>query len=239
MKRLFLLAAAAAILLPSSSSAQVADSVTIEVLAPPAAVTIEAPARAYRGDTITVAYQCVDEDQTPTFCTTAWSVDPPNRATIIEQTDSTVSVVLEQSGRVVLRVLVDRMDRLVIGARFLEGGLDAQGDPLPDGSFQWQTEGPFRLTRTGSAELCLVGLAGEKPLFVSSGACYENLETLAGFVPPLSDLDVPWRFGPPAPVRRAHLPRWGEESAISRIMGSYVHAPVRLWRELASLAGIQ
>lgn len=173
----------------TAASAQVADSVTIEVLSPPTAINITAPQRAYRGDTITVAYQVVDEVGEPTDGIVTWAVRPPSRATIVEETDSTVVVVLEASGLVTLVATVERLDRLVIGGRYLTPGLTEDGTEIPAGTFSWT--GPFRLRVGGQAQMCAVGFSGERAIFVSSDDCYAELETLIGAVPPLNQIYTP------------------------------------------------
>jgi hypothetical protein len=191
---LALFALLVASVLPAAGQ-EVVDSVTIDILSPPAAITITAPERAYRGDTITVAYQIVDEVGNPTEGVATWAVSPANRATVLSQTDSTVAIRLDSPGRVTLIVTVDRLDRLVIGGRYNEPGLMEDGTEIPAGTFDWG--GPFHLRVGGTASMCAVGFAGERAVFVSDLLCYENLGSLIGDVPPLSQMYWPGQWQMP------------------------------------------
>lgn len=181
----------AALLCAVPASAQVTDSVTIEVLSLPSSVEIDYPARAYIGDTISVAYQIIGEDGEPSAGVAVWTATPPDAATILEQTDSTVTVVLNQRGLVRLIVEVSLLDRLVIGGRYVDPSRNLEtGDPIPAGTFQWSTEGQFYVDAIGSEiQMCTAAFAGSRVVAVSSDDCYQNLPALTGGVlPPLSGI---------------------------------------------------
>jgi len=168
----------------------------LAVLAALLAIPAGAAAQA-TGDTITVAYRIVSDDGQPTSGIATWTVNPADRATIIEETDSTVSVVLDRAGPVTLVVDVARLESLIIGGRYNDPGLTSSGAVVPAGTFQWSTEGPFTLAEGGTATVCAVGFASDgRALFVSDDLCYENLATLLGGVPPLAG----------SLIRRADLP---------------------------------
>lgn len=209
-----LIAVLAVLLFHAPAAAQITDSVTIEILEPPAAITITAPERAYRGDEVTIAYQIVTEGGAPTEGIATWSVVPEGRATILTQTDSTVTIRLDQPGRVTLAVEVARVDRIVQGFQFMQPTIDEEaGVRLASDRFLWGTGGQMEVGQL--VHVCAVALAGERVAFASSRSCHAHLAALVGFVPPLAEGDLPDGSYSSPPVYlsehfRFSIAGWGE-----------------------------
>lgn len=163
MNRLKSVLLLAAMVFAAPSEAQVVDSVVVDIVGPPAAIQIDAPRLTYVGDTVTVNYTIVDDQGEKTFGVTTWEVDPPGRASILSETDSTVVMVVNQRGRLTLRVTVERMDSLVIGHQLLDDEGELTG--------MFRLGGDIHLVVGQRARLCAVGYAGPRPIMASDELC--------------------------------------------------------------------
>lgn len=194
MKRVgILLVALLAFSIPSGVEAQeVVDTITVDVYGEPTAITVSGPLRGYVGDTLTFSFEIVDADGEPSMGVTVWGVANPAQATIVEETDSTVSVQLLARGRLTLTVTVNRITSLRIGAEWLEG----QGDRT--GMFRWASDEPFQIqcpfggstdgacdTPGPALQMCAVGYSGTRPIFASHQTCIDQLESELGPLPSL------------------------------------------------------
>jgi len=209
----------------SRGSAQVVDSISVEVVGEPAALLVDGPIRAYVGDTVTFTFDVVDDAGEPTLGVVFWEVRPQERATIVEETDSTLVVVLESRGSLTLVATVERLDELAIGALYLDDYREGGEVVTPAGTFHWAgITGDILLNPGGRAALCVLGLAGDRAVFASSDACAEN----SGMVAPdlrylplrqarggpwtVPDLTLPWetraaiRVGSMVALKNADLP---------------------------------
>lgn len=168
---------------PSTLSAQVTDSVTIQISSPPTSISISAPEGGYVGDTVTIAYEIVDNSGEPTVGIATWEVSPDSLAEIVAQTDSTVTVQLLRRGNATFIVTVRRLDRIVIGGRYNVPSTDSLGNEIPAGTFIWSTQDIFQLEEgvEDAAELCVVGISdNNEPIFASTVHCWQNLPSLTG-----------------------------------------------------------
>lgn len=163
------------------ASAQVVDSIRVEVVGEPAALEVTGPLRAYVGDTITFDFDVVDDAGQSTLGVVFWEVQPPERATIIEETDSTLTVSLDSRGALTLVATVERLDELAIGALYLDDYRRDGEVVTPAGTFLWPgITGDLALNPGGRASLCVLGLAGGRALFASSETCAENAGLVTG-----------------------------------------------------------
>jgi len=164
--------AALALALATPASAQVVDSISVQVLGEPAALLVDGPMRAYVGDTLTFRYTVVDELGEPTIGVVTWEVEDPTRAAILAETDSTLVVRLDRTGRLNLIATVNRLTEIVIG------GVYGTGSGSNEGMFQWASAGPFVVTVGGTVRLCAAGFAGDQLIFVSGQPCLDALARL-------------------------------------------------------------
>lgn len=167
---------AAIAIAPSQVAAQVVDTITVDVYGEPTAITVSGPLRGYVGDTLTYTFEIVDADGNPSMGVTSWQVADPTRATIVAETDSTVSINLLRPGRLTLQVTVARLTAIRLGGQWLPG----QGDRA--GTFRWadQIDNHFQVTHDPdnprpAIQLCAVGYSGEWPVFTSHAFCADNL----------------------------------------------------------------
>lgn len=201
---MFSLAATLFLFLAAPAAAQeVVDTITVDVFGEPTAITVSGPLRGYVGDTLTFSFEIVDADGQPSMGVTVWGVANPAQATIVEETDSTVSVRLLTRGSLTLTVTVSRITSLRIGAEWLEG----QGERT--GMFRWASDGPLQIQCPGGGstdgrcdtpgpaiQLCAVGYSGTRPVFASHQICVDQLESELGPLPTLRYALQRWLYGP-------------------------------------------
>jgi hypothetical protein len=131
----------------------VVDSVTITASNRPVTIVFNAPGGAYVGDTIGIATELVDGAGNPTTGSISWEIRGPG--SLVEQSDTLVTIAVEAEGEIVLIGTVFRLTRLVIGIERENGDFTLFTEP----------DQILNLTVGETARACAVGYSGDVAIF--------------------------------------------------------------------------